>query len=74
MDGDGLYPVQEKIDAIKNAPAPKDVGKLRSFLGMVQCTVLFTFSTRISHYPCTIAPVIEERCTVEVDKCGADSV
>ena len=36
MDGDGLYPVQEKIDAIKNAPAPKDVGELRSFLGMVQ--------------------------------------
>ena len=36
VDGDGLYPVQEKIDAIKNVPAPKDVGELRSCLGMVQ--------------------------------------
>ena len=36
VDTDGLYPVQEKIEAIKNAPAPKDVGELRSFLGMVQ--------------------------------------
>ena len=58
VDGDGLYPVQEKIDAIKNTPALKDVGELRSFLGMVH---------GISNYPCTIAPVIEERRTVEVD-------
>ena len=36
VDGDGLHPVQEKIDAIKNAPPPKDVSELRSFLGMVQ--------------------------------------
>ena len=36
MDGDGLHPVQEKIDAIKNAPPPKDVSELQSFLGMVQ--------------------------------------
>ncbi|XP_044183208.1 uncharacterized protein LOC122963885 [Acropora millepora] len=34
VDSDGLKPVQEKIDAIKNAPAPEDVGELRSFLGM----------------------------------------
>ena len=36
VDGDGLHPVQEKIDAIKNAPPPKDVSELRSFLKMVQ--------------------------------------
>ena len=36
VDGDGLHPVQEKIDAIKNAPPPKDVSEFRSFLEMVQ--------------------------------------
>ena len=36
VDGDRLHLVQEKIDAIKNAPPPKDVSELRSFLGMVQ--------------------------------------
>lgn len=36
VDGHGLHPVQEKIDAIKNTPPPKDVSELRSFLGMVQ--------------------------------------
>jgi len=36
VDGDGLHLVQEKINAIKNAPPPKDVSELRSFLGMVQ--------------------------------------
>ena len=36
VDGDGLQPVEEKIDAIKNAPPPKDVSELQSFLGMVQ--------------------------------------
>ena len=32
VDGDGLHPVQEKIDTIKDAPPPKDVSELRSFL------------------------------------------
>lgn len=32
----GLQPVEEKISAVKRAPAPKNVSELRSFLGMVQ--------------------------------------
>ena len=36
VDSDGLHPVQEKIDAIKDAPVPKHVSELRSFLSMVQ--------------------------------------
>ena len=32
----GLQPVEEKLEAVKNAPAPRDVGELRSFLGMIQ--------------------------------------
>jgi hypothetical protein len=36
VDADGLHPVEEKIAAIKDAPVPKNVSQLRSFLGMVQ--------------------------------------
>ena len=32
----GLQPVEEKINAVKRAPAPRNVSELRSFLGMVQ--------------------------------------
>lgn len=52
VDGDGLYPVQEKIDAIKYAPAPKDVGELRSFLGIVQY-----YSRFLPGLATTLAPI-----------------
>ena len=32
----GLQPVEEKINAVKKAPTPRNVSELRSFLGMVQ--------------------------------------
>ena len=32
----GLQPVEEKINAVKKASAPRNVSELRSFLGMVQ--------------------------------------
>jgi len=35
INGDGIQPVVAKVDAIKNAPEPKDVSQLRAFLGMV---------------------------------------
>ncbi len=35
LNGEGVYPVAAKIDAIKNAPAPRDVTQLRAFLGMM---------------------------------------
>ena len=31
----GIQPVMAKVDAIKNAPEPKDVSQLRAFLGML---------------------------------------
>ena len=31
----GLQPVEEKINAVKKAPTPRNVSELRSFLGMV---------------------------------------
>ena len=38
VDGDGLHPVEGKIDAIKNAPVPKDVSELLSFLGITHAS------------------------------------
>jgi len=35
MKGDGIQTVVAKVDAIKNAPEPKDVSQLRAFLGML---------------------------------------
>ena len=36
VDKDGLHPVPSKVKAITEAPAPTNVNKLRSYLGMVQ--------------------------------------
>ena len=36
VDKDGLHPMKCKVDAIKNAPTPKNISELRSFLGLVQ--------------------------------------
>ena len=35
IDSTGLKPTQEKLDAILNAPEPKDLTQLRSYLGML---------------------------------------
>ena len=35
ISGDGIQPVAAKVDAIKNAPEPKDVNQLRAFVGML---------------------------------------
>ena len=35
IDADGIHPTDEKLRAIVNAPAPKDVQELRSFLGFI---------------------------------------
>ena len=35
LDAKGVRPTSEKIDAIANAPAPRNVSELRSYLGML---------------------------------------
>jgi len=35
ITAEGLCPVEDKVRAIKEAPSPKSIHKLRSFLGMV---------------------------------------
>ena len=36
IDAEGLHPTDDKVTAIKEAPAPKDVTELRSFLGIIK--------------------------------------
>ena len=35
INGNGVKPVADKVDAIFNAPEPKGVSQLRAFLGML---------------------------------------
>ena len=36
VDSEGLHPTLEKVQAVKDAPRPKNVQELRSYLGMLQ--------------------------------------
>ena len=35
VDAEGFHPVEAKVKAVKDAPAPKNVSELKSFLGMI---------------------------------------
>ena len=35
IDADGLHPLDDRVRAIKDAPTPKSVGELKSYLGML---------------------------------------
>lgn len=35
ITAEGLHPVEDKVRAIKEAPSPKNISEIRSFLGMV---------------------------------------
>ena len=35
INGEGIKPVAAKVEAIQNAPTPKDINQLRAFLGML---------------------------------------
>ena len=41
LSEEGVKPVKDKIDAMKNAPAPKDLTELQSFLGLVNYYGIF---------------------------------
>lgn len=34
---EGIQPLEDKVDAITNAPEPKNVLELKSYLGMISC-------------------------------------
>lgn len=54
INSKGLHPVDEKIDAVKKAPVPRNVSELRSFLGMIQ--YYHSFLPRLAT---TLAPLHE---------------
>ena len=35
IDGEGIHPLPEKVEAIKQAPTPKNVTELKSYLGLL---------------------------------------
>ncbi|KAK3747895.1 hypothetical protein QZH41_001360 [Actinostola sp. cb2023] len=37
VDAEGFHPVEAKVKAVKDAPTPKNVSELKSFLGMINC-------------------------------------
>ena len=50
IDAEGLHPTEEKVKAIREAPKPKNVGELRSFLGILNYygRFLCNFSTKLA--------------------------
>ncbi|KAK3755133.1 hypothetical protein QZH41_017508, partial [Actinostola sp. cb2023] len=54
INADGIQPIQEKVNAIIQAPEPQDVSQLRSFLGMMQY-----YSRFITDLATTLAPLHE---------------
>ena len=51
VDAEGLHTTTEKINAILNAPRPKDVCQLRSFLGLVNYYGQFVPDLATTAYP-----------------------
>ena len=51
IDSQGLHPVTEKVEAIKNAPEPQNESSLKSYLGL-----LSYYSRFIPNLPNTLAP------------------
>ena len=35
IDGRGLHPVMDKVDAVRKAPKPRNVSELKSYLGLL---------------------------------------
>ena len=52
IDGEGLHPTKDKLAAIRDAPRPKDVTALKSFLGLIMFYSQFT-----PHHSTILAPL-----------------
>ena len=50
IDSEGLHPSEEKVKALKEAPAPKNLAELRAFLGLINyyCRFLSNLSSKLS--------------------------
>lgn len=52
IDADGLHPTDKKLQAIRDAPIPKDVTQLKSFLGL-----LMFYSRFLPYHSTVLAPL-----------------
>ena len=52
IDATGIHPTSEKIRAIKDAPTPRNVTKLKSFIGL-----LSYYSRFMPHLPTVLSPL-----------------
>ena len=52
IDGEGLHPTEDKLAAIRDAPRPKDVTALKSFLGLIMF-----YSRFMPHHSTILAPL-----------------
>lgn len=52
IDAEGLNPTEDKLAAIRDAPKPKDVTALKSFLGLIMF-----YSRFMPHHPTILAPL-----------------
>ena len=52
IDGGGLHPTQDKLEAIQDAPRAKDVTALKSFLGRIMFHSRF-----MAHHSTVLAPL-----------------
>ena len=57
IDGDGLHPLSDKVDAVKNAPAPRNTRELKSYLGL-----LSYYSKYLPNLSSVLAPLYELLC------------
>ena len=54
IDKEGLHPLADKVKALKEAPQPRNVTELKSFLGL-----LTYYGKFLSHLPSVLAPLYE---------------
>ena len=52
FDGEGLHPTEDKLDAIRDAPRPKDVTALKFFVGLIMF-----YSQFMPHHSIILAPL-----------------
>ena len=65
ISGDGVRPTQEKLQAIVDAPAPKDVSHLKSFLGLVNYNSKF-----LHHLANTLGSFQDGQVTASIRCCA----
>mgnify|MGYP001797980859 CR=1 FL=1 len=53
IDGNGIHPLQNKVEAIRAPPTPKNATQLKSFLGLVNYYQNFSQICRMYCIPCT---------------------